>query len=127
MSRPQNVCVDWLESLSNAANRQLTTTTVGRLKNEIVFCQCACLIQIHCFIPSQVNDAEKYKEEDEKQKERIAAKNSLESYAYNIKQSVEDEKLKDKISDDDKKSIMDKCNEVITWLDNNQVRWSLLV
>lgn len=70
---------------------------------------------------SQVNDAEKYKEEDEKQKERISAKNSLESYAFNIKQSVEDEKLKDKISDDDKKAIMDKCSEVIAWLDNNQV------
>ncbi len=68
-----------------------------------------------------VNDAEKYKAEDETQKERIQAKNGLESYAFNMKSTVEDEKLKDKISEDDKKTILDKCNEVIAWLDANQV------
>ena len=59
-----------------------------------------------------VDDAEKYKAEDETQKERIAAKNALESYAYNMKSTVEDDKLKDKISADDLKTITDKCNEV---------------
>ena len=68
-----------------------------------------------------VRDADKYKAEDEKQKDRIQAKNSLESYAFNMKTTVEDEKLKDKISDDDKKKISDKCNEIISWLDQNQV------
>lgn len=46
----------------------------------------------------------------------------LHSYAFHMKQTVEDEKLKDKISEDDKKTIVDKCNEVIEWLDKNQVR-----
>jgi len=59
-----------------------------------------------------VNDAEKYKAEDETQKDRIAAKNSLESYAYNMKATVEDDKMKDKISADDLKTITDKCAEV---------------
>lgn len=59
-----------------------------------------------------VNDAEKYKAEDETQKERISAKNALESYAFNMKSTVEDDKLKDKIPADDMKTIMDKCNEV---------------
>lgn len=59
-----------------------------------------------------VNDAEKYKADDEAQKDRISAKNALESYAYNMKSTVEDEKLKDKISEEDKKTILDKCNEV---------------
>ena len=63
-------------------------------------------------IERMVNDAEKYKHEDEKQKARITAKNSLESYAFHMKSTVEDEKLKDKISADDKKTIVDKCNEV---------------
>ena len=63
-------------------------------------------------IERMVNDAEKYKHEDEKQKSRITAKNSLESYAFHMKSTVEDEKLKDKISADDKKTIVDKCNEV---------------
>lgn len=63
-------------------------------------------------IERMVNDAEKYKNEDEKQKTRISAKNALESYAFHMKSTVEDEKLKDKISADDKKIIIDKCNEV---------------
>ena len=73
-------------------------------------------------IERMVKDAEKYRNEDEAQKDRIAAKNGLESYAYHMKQTVEDEKLKDKIPEDDKKKILDKCNEVIEWLDKNQVR-----
>ncbi len=72
-------------------------------------------------IERMVNEAENYKAEDEKQKDRIQAKNGLESYAFNMKSTVEDEKLKDKISEDDKKTITDKCNDVISWLDSNQL------
>jgi hypothetical protein len=72
-------------------------------------------------IERMVTDTEKYKEEDEKQKDRIAAKNSLESYFFNMKSTVEDEKLKDKISEEDKKTISDKCEEVIKWLDANNL------
>jgi len=68
-----------------------------------------------------VKDAEKYKEEDDRQRERLQTKNTLESYAFNMKQTVEDEKLKDKISDDDRKAVLDKCNEVISWIDSNQL------
>merc|ERR1712212_1409401 len=70
-------------------------------------------------IERMVNEAEKFKDEDEKLKEKIQAKNGLESYAYNMKQSVEDEKVKDKISADDQKSVVDKCEEVLKWLDEN--------
>ena len=72
-------------------------------------------------IERMVKNAEQYKEEDEKQRDRVTAKNSLESYAFNMKATVEDEKLKDKISADDKQKILDKCNEVIKWLDSNQL------
>ncbi|MBW3907053.1 Hsp70 family protein, partial [Neisseria meningitidis] len=67
-----------------------------------------------------VNDAEKYKQEDEKQRDRVAAKNGLESYAFTMKSTVEDEKVKDKISESDRKKIMEKCEETIKWLDSNQ-------
>ena len=73
-------------------------------------------------IERMVGDAEKYKSEDEHQRERISAKNALESYAFNMKSTVEEEKLKDKISEEDKKAITDKCTEVIAWLDANQVQ-----
>jgi len=72
-------------------------------------------------IERMVNDAEKYKDEDDKQKQRISSKNSLESYAFQMKSTIEDEKIKDKISEEDKKKIVDKCAEVISWLDANQL------
>jgi len=72
-------------------------------------------------IERMVNEAEKYKGEDEAQKNRVAAKNGLEGYAFQMKSTVEDEKLKDKISADDKKKIVDKCQEIITWLDANSL------
>jgi len=71
-------------------------------------------------IERMVNDAEKYKEDDDKQKDRISAKNGLESYCFNMKSTLEDDKLKDKIGENDRKTILDKCNETISWLDNNQ-------
>merc|ERR1711931_441961 len=71
-------------------------------------------------IEKMVNDAEKYKAEDDIQKERISAKNALESYCFNMKSSIEDEKLKDKISESDRKMIAEKCDEAIKWLDANQ-------
>jgi L1 cell adhesion molecule like protein len=72
-------------------------------------------------IERMVKEAESYKDEDEKQKDRIQAKNSLESYAFNIKSTVEDEKVKDKIPEDDRKKILDKVQDVIKWLDANQL------
>jgi len=72
-------------------------------------------------IERMVSDAERFRSEDEKQRERVAGKNSLESYCFNMKSTVEDEKFKDKLSDADKTTIMDKCNEIIKWLDANQL------
>ena len=72
-------------------------------------------------IERMVNDAEKFKDEDEKQKDRISAKNGLESYCFNMKTTIDDEKMADKISADDKKLIADKCDDAIKWLDANQL------
>jgi len=72
-------------------------------------------------IERMVNDAEKFKAEDDKQKDRVSAKNELESYCFNMKTTLDDEKIKDKISEDDMKTITDKCDEAIKWLDANQL------
>ena len=72
-------------------------------------------------IERMVNDAEKFKDDDNKQKDRISAKNGLESYCFNMKTTIDDEKMADKISADDKKLISDKCDEAIKWLDANQL------
>ena len=71
-------------------------------------------------IEKMVDDAEKFKAEDDIQKEKITAKNALESYCFNMKSTVEDEKFKDKISDSDRKMIIVKCDEAVKWLDSNQ-------
>ena len=72
-------------------------------------------------IERMVNEAEQFKQEDEAQREKISAKNALESYAFNMKSTVEDDKIKDKISESDKTTILDKCNDTIKWLDANQL------
>lgn len=96
-----------LEKSTNKENKITITNDKGRLSKED--------------IERMVNEAEKYRSEDELQKDRIAAKNGLESYCFNMKSTLEDEKLKDKISEADKKTILDKCNETIKWLDANQL------
>jgi len=72
-------------------------------------------------IERMVQDAEKFKADDEKQKERISAKNSLESYCFNMKSTVEDDKFKDKVPEEDRNKILESCNEAIKWLDANQL------
>merc|ERR1712210_166280 len=72
-------------------------------------------------IEKMVNDAEKFKADDDNQREKMAARNELESYAFQMKQTVEDDKVKDKISEDEIKTISDKCSETIQWLDANQL------
>jgi len=54
-----------------------------------------------------VKEAEKYKTEDEIIKKKVEAKNGLENYTYSIRNTLNDEKLKDKFSADEKKTIED--------------------
>merc|ERR1712233_93588 len=68
-----------------------------------------------------VNDADKFKADDEKQKERITAKNGLESYCFNMKSTLDDENLKEKISEDEKRTMSSKCDDALKWLDSNQL------
>ena len=72
-------------------------------------------------IEKMVSDAERFKADDDKQKDRIAAKNNLESYCFNMKSALDDaDKFKGKISDDECQQIRDKCDDGIRWLDSNQ-------
>ncbi|GMF34486.1 unnamed protein product [Phytophthora fragariaefolia] len=71
-------------------------------------------------IDRMVAEAEKYKSEDEANKVRIEAKNALENYAYSLRNSLNDEKLKEKLPDADKKLVDDKVTETIQWLDAHQ-------
>jgi len=71
-------------------------------------------------IERMVNEAEKYRQDDEGVRERVAAKNGLESYAYNLRNTLNDDKLKDKIESADREKLDKAIGEVVTWLEHNQ-------
>nr|KAG5690346.1 hypothetical protein BaRGS_001268 [Batillaria attramentaria] len=70
-------------------------------------------------IDRMVNDAEKYREEDEKQRQRVEARNKLEAYVFSIRQAVTD--AGDKLNDQDKDTINRLCDETLSWLDKNSL------
>jgi len=53
-------------------------------------------------IEKMVQDAEIYKDEDEKLRKKVLAKNTLEKYVFQLKNTVNDEKLSDKLTAEDK-------------------------
>merc|ERR1712224_1060153 len=71
-------------------------------------------------IERMVKEAEKYAAEDDAQKEKVEARNALENYSYSMRNSINDEKLKDKIDAADKETIEKAINDTTSWLDDNQ-------
>ncbi|KAF3578010.1 hypothetical protein DY000_02031119 [Brassica cretica] len=72
-------------------------------------------------IEKMVQEAEKYKSEDEEHKKKVEAKNALENYAYNMRNTIRDDKIDEKLPAADKKKIEDSVEEAIQWLDGNQM------
>ncbi|XP_026447321.1 heat shock 70 kDa protein [Papaver somniferum] len=72
-------------------------------------------------IEKMVKDAERYKAEDEQVKKKVEAKNSLENYAYNMRNTVKDEKFAGKLDPSDKQKIEEAVEDTIKWLDGNQL------
>lgn len=72
-------------------------------------------------IERMVEEAERFREEDEKVKEKVDARNKLESYLYSMRATIGDkDKLADKIDADDKEKIESALKETLEWLDENQ-------
>ncbi|CAK9235819.1 unnamed protein product [Sphagnum troendelagicum] len=72
-------------------------------------------------IEKMVQDAEKYKAEDEEVKKRVDAKNGLENYAYNMKNTIRDDKIAGQLDPSDKQAIEQAVESTIQWLDQNQL------
>jgi len=98
--------VSALDKTTGKSNKITITNDKGRLSKEE--------------IERMVNDAEKYKEEDAKVAERVAAKNGLESYAYTLRNTLQDEKIASHIDAGDKDKLNKAIDETIEWLDHNQ-------
>jgi len=71
-------------------------------------------------IDRMVREAEQYKNEDEKNKKRIEAKNGLENYAFSLKNTIKDEKIASKLDSTDKSKLESAINDTVKWLDSNQ-------
>ncbi|KAK9130339.1 hypothetical protein Sjap_010826 [Stephania japonica] len=72
-------------------------------------------------IEKMVHDAEKYKAEDDMVKKKVEAKNALENYAYNMRNTIKDEKIGGKLDSGDKAKIEKAVDDAINWLEGNQL------
>ncbi|XP_043242186.1 heat shock protein 70 B2-like [Amphibalanus amphitrite] len=70
-------------------------------------------------IERMLAEAEKYREEDEKQRERVAARNRLEAYAFSVRQAVDEAGAK--VSDADRQLVKDAVAATLKWLDENSL------
>jgi len=71
-------------------------------------------------IDRMVQEAKEFEEEDKKVKEKIDAKNSLESYIYNVKNTLNDDsKIEGKLTDEDKETLEDTVKSTSEWIDEN--------
>merc|ERR1711959_75999 len=98
--------VSAVEKSTGKAQKITITNDKGRLSKEEV--------------ERMVEEAEKYKAEDDANRHRVEAKNQLENYCYSMKSTIDDEKLADKFSGDDKEKMKTAVEEGISWLDSNQ-------
>merc|ERR1711874_783810 len=72
-------------------------------------------------IDRMVQEAEKFRAEDEQNKQKIEAKNGLENYCFTMRNTLNEEKLKEKFESGDKEKIEQAVQETLDWLDKNQL------
>lgn len=97
--------VSAVDKTTGRSNKITITNDKGRLSQED--------------IDRMVSEAEKYKKEDEEAAARIQSKNGVESYAYNLRNSLNDDNLKDKFDAADKEKLEKAISDTISWLDSN--------
>ncbi|GJN84767.1 70-kilodalton heat shock protein [Purpureocillium lilacinum] len=98
--------VSAVEKGTGKSNKIVITNDKGRLSKEE--------------IERMLADAEKYKDEDEAEGRRVAAKNGLESYAYSLRNTLSDPKVDEKIEAADKETLKTEIDKIVAWLDDSQ-------
>ncbi|XP_011506233.1 PREDICTED: heat shock protein 68-like [Ceratosolen solmsi marchali] len=91
------------DTASGRSNNIRITNDKGRLSREE--------------IDRMLAEAERYREQDVEQREKISTRNQVESYVFSVKQAVEESG--EKLAQSDKDSVLGLCEETIRWLDNN--------
>jgi L1 cell adhesion molecule like protein len=97
--------VSAVEKGTGKTNKIVITNDKGRLSKED--------------IERMLAEAEKYKDEDEAEAARITAKNSLESYAYSLRNTLSDKAAAEKLDASDKETLTKAIDETVSWLDSN--------
>ncbi len=69
-------------------------------------------------IERMVREAEEFADQDKAEKEKVEARNQLEAYLYNLKNSVSDQ-LKEQLNEDDKESLNKTIEDALVWLEDN--------
>ena len=72
-------------------------------------------------VERMVEEAERFKADDEAVAKRVGAKNEVENYAYSVRNATREDGVKDKLSEDELKTVNDAVEECINWLDANSL------
>lgn len=70
-------------------------------------------------IQRMVDEAEQFKDDDERMKKQFESKNNLENYLYQVKKSIDEEPMKTKLTDEDRNIVSSKITDIQTWCDEN--------
>jgi heat shock protein 1/8 len=97
--------VNAVEKSTGKNNKITITNDKGRLSKEE--------------IERLVKEAEKFKDEDEKVRQRVESKNQLEQLCYQYRQTLGEEKLKDKFTEDEKKKVNELTDSALKWANDN--------
>ncbi|KAL0918105.1 hypothetical protein M5K25_010096 [Dendrobium thyrsiflorum] len=95
------------DKTSGQKNKITITNEKGRLSREE--------------IEKLLQEAERYKSEDEEHRKKMEAKNALENYTYNMRNTIKDEKIGGKLNSADKQKIEEALEQIIQWMDGNQL------
>jgi len=97
--------VSAVEKSTGKENRITITNDKGRLSKDD--------------IERMIAEAERFKNDDEANRGKVEAKNSLENYAFNVRNSINDEKVKAKLSEADRSTIESSVEEALRWLEDH--------
>ena len=97
-------------SAVNKSTNKIKKITINNSKERISYVE----------VKRMIYEAAKFKHEDRLQRERVGVKNGLERYAFQCKSIVEDDKVKNRISEEDRKNVLRIVKKTISWVDANQ-------
>ncbi len=99
--------VSAMDKTTGKSNKITITNDKGRLSKEE--------------IDRMVQEADKFKSEDEAMRKKVEAKNGLENYAFSLRNTINDPNVGDKLGADDKEKLEAAIKDALEWLDANQL------